>query len=191
MRVSARHEKGALGARWHRRSGRRAPHGAPPRHAPPALPGGPLTGPAEAALPALVAVAAEAAYAVDARAVAAARAVALVPLGLDLALVVVCDMEFGRCPWCRQPPPCPHSGPETPKDTGTEPGSRAHSPMYLDQKASCGEKGVHQGLSAQVCIWGAQSASQFGPGEASSLSVGRREKGFRTRRGQPLLVTSL
>lgn len=127
----------------------------------------PLTLHAEAAFPAQATVAAEATYAVDARAMAAAWAVARVLWQLDGALVVVCDMRFGRCHWCLQHPPRPHSGPETPKGAWhCSQESREHSPRYLDQKASCGEKGLRQGpLSALVPLRGAhREPPGSGPG---------------------------
>lgn len=57
----------------------------------------------------------------------------------------------------RQPPPRPHSRPDTSRRRGRGHRSKEsgeHSPKYLDQKASCGEKRPRQALSAHVCIRG-------------------------------------
>lgn len=157
-----------------------------------ARPGPPLTVQAEAALPAPAAVTAKAADAVDARAVAAARTVARVLLGLDLALVAVCDMGFRSCHQWRQPPPRPHSRPDTSRRRGrghSSNESRVHSPKYLYQKSSCGEKRPRQGLSAHVCI-----RDPTGPllglaqvGSAASKGAG---EGRASKEGSPLLFTS-
>lgn len=160
-----------LWAEEHRRSARRGRGGtarrAPPLAAPSApprlsraqraaQPGPRLTVQAEAALPAPAAVAAKASDAVDARAVAAARTVARVLRGPDLALVAVCHMGFGVVIGAPASSPSPQP-PRYLKEEGRGHRSKEsgeHSPKYLDQKASCGEKRPRQALSAHVCIRG-------------------------------------